>query len=283
MSIDSSYTIPSSSPESPISGAGAAGAPAIRLSFVFAMLRVGPPWLRRAVGGAVMQGLGEPIENEVDRNLEGLRLRFPADGADEDALGLIGRERRILRGPGELASTFALRLRQWWDAHRIRGSAYALLRQLHAYFESTNNVPVTYVSNLGANMRIDSAGAIDRDGWIAPGWTGDGAVPPYWARFFLFFEFPGTTFSSPLVDENGDPILTEDGEAILTEVDLYALTASDLEEICAVPAEWSAAHIDRIYIALLPVDGILWGFPATLEWGSPGKTWGGGLAVVFTC
>lgn len=260
-------------------------APPVPLSFSAAMLRVMPPWLRRLVGGAIVQGIGDPIDAQVDRNVEGLRLRFPDAGLDEDALAYLGRERRILRGPGELGETFAVRLRKWWDAHRIRGNAYALLDQMHAYFLATNpNLEIVYVSNSGtADAKIDSAGVITRGGNVMPGWTGDGENPPQWARFWLLLQFPGTVYQTVLVDENGDPIVDENGDAILVTISLYALTPGDLAEICAVPHEWSAAHIDRIYIALLPINGILWGYPPSLTWGEVGRTWGGDLAVVFTC
>jgi hypothetical protein len=260
-------------------------APPERLSFIAAMLRVSPPWLRRMIGGAIMQGLGTPIEGEVDRNVAGLRMRFPGGGADEDALGYTGRERRILRGPGELAETYAIRLRKWWDSHRIRGNAYALLDQMHAYFLATNpGLEIVYVANTGtADARVDTAGVITRGGNVMPGWTGDGEVPPQWARFWLFLELPGDTFNTVLVDENGDPIVDEAGEAILVAISIYALGPEELAEICAVPHEWSAAHIDRIYIGIIPPDGILWGYPASLTWGEPGRTWGGDLSVRFTC
>ena len=74
-----------------------------RLRFVGAILRILPPWLRRTVGGAIMKGLATPIDDEVNRDVEGVELRFPggANGLSihSEALSLLGRERRILRGP----------------------------------------------------------------------------------------------------------------------------------------------------------------------------------------
>jgi len=238
-----------------------------RLFFIDAVLRLSPPWLRRAVGSAIMQGMGKSIDAEVDRDVEGVELRFPG-GANglaihASALGLIGRERRILRGPGELDETYAARLRRWWDSHRTRGGAYALLEQMFEYFLATNNVTITYVSNIGTSQaRVDAAGTITRGTFTAPGWVGDGFVPPSWARFFIFMELDGTTLGT---------------------VPILSLTASDFDMLCAVPREWSSAHIDRIYFALLPTGGIVWGFPASLVWGAAGKTWGGDAAITFTC
>ena len=255
-----------------------------RITFVYGLLSIMPPWLRRRIGRAVVEGIAESIDGETDRNVEGLRLRFPGGGADASALGYTGRERRILRGPGELDETFARRLRVWWDSHRTRGGAAALLQQMHAYMLAANNIPITYVANTGtSSAQSDLAGAIVYSGFTPPGWIGDGQVPPQWARFFLFLEFAGSTYSTPIVDGFGAPILTEDGEAILADVDLYALTSSEIAELCAVPREWSAAHIDRIYLRLLPLNGIAWGFPETLQWGDVGRTWGGDAVVEIDC
>lgn len=256
-----------------------------RLEFAAAMIRVSPPWLRRLVGGAIMKGIGAPVDVEVDRNVEGVELRFPGGSngvaIHPDALGLIGRERRILRGPGELDETFALRLRGWWDSHRTRGGAYALLRQMYEFFLATNNVPIQYIANGGSSVTVAADGTFTRS--VVAGWLGDGEYPLKWARFFLVFYLDGDTLAFPLITEDGELVLTEDGEPILVTVSIYALTASDMDVLCAVPREWSAAHIDRIYITLIPSGGKAWGLPPGIAWGDGGLVWGGGDAVTFTC
>lgn len=249
------------------------------------MLRVSPPWLRRVVGGAIMRGLGIPVDTEVDRNVEGVELRFPGGSngvaIHPDALGLLGRERRILRGPGELDATFALRLRGWWDAHLTRGGPYALLQQMFEFFLATNNVPIQYIANSGTSVTVAADGTFTRS--IVAGWSGDGEYPLKWARFFLVFFLDGDTFAVPLVTEGGEPVLTESGEAILTTVAISALTASDIDVICSVPHEWNAAHVDRIYITLIPNGGKAWGLPPGIAWGDGGLVWGGDDAVTFIC
>ena len=109
-------------------------------------------------------------------------------------------------------------------------------------------------------------------------------MPPKWARFFLIFYLDGDVFSFVLVTEDGEPVLTEGGEPVIVDVAITALTAADFDLICAVPREWSAAHIDRIYIVLIPSGGYAWGLPPGILWGDVGKTWGGASdAVTFTC
>jgi len=251
----------------------------IRLLFAVGILLISPPWLRRRIGGAIMRSLGVPIDTETDRNVDGVELRFP-NALQPDALGFLGRERRILRGPGEDAATFAGRLRTWWDAHRARGGPYELLRQLRAFFLPTLSIDFTVVGNSGIRHVIDTAGVITRD---IVAWNGDGNYPTKWARIWLLFPLDDATFPIPLVTESGEPILTEGGEAIIVTIAIDALTPSDIELICAVPREWSAAHIDEIHIILLPPGGELWGFTADGDpvgtWAdddpTPGQIWGG--------
>lgn len=288
MSVDAPYTVlgPTPSPSPPSSGTGDVGL--VRLLFEFAMIRVGPPWLRRTVGGAIMRSLGVPVDVEVDRNVEGVESRFPGgrDGATihPTALALIGIERRILRGPGELDETYAARLRLWWDSHRTRGSAYALLAQLHAFFEATNNVPISYVANSGTSAQVDPSGVISRIDVVTPTWSGDGEYPTKWARFFVFFELDDESLEMALSTEGGETITTEDGEAVLVSVAIDALTQTEIDVLCSVPREWSAAHIDRIYLVLFATGSYFWGYPASLTWGGGGLTWGGGgTPVTITC
>jgi hypothetical protein len=260
MSVDATYPVDSGTPATG-GGAGGSGleSPRTRFSFIYAMKNVSPPWLRRVVGGAVMESLGVPVETLVDRTVESLRKRFP-NALSPEALGYLGRERRILRGPNEPAATYAARLLTWWDSHLTRGGPYALLTQMHAYFADAENPTIDCVSNNGVRHTVDSSGTITRGSYA--GFTGDGEAPTKWARLFIFFQLPGTTIF---------------GE------DIYALTAETQALICSVPREWKAAHIDRIYIRLVPSGGIAWGYPETLVWGAPGEVWGGGLTVGYTC
>ena len=277
MTVTASYTVSPPAPPAPPT-APIIVAPAPVLLFSAAMRNISPPWLRRIVGGAIVQGIGDPMDTEAARVVEGMRKRFPELGADEAALALLGRERRILRGPGELGSTFAVRLKKWWDAHRTRGGAYALLNQLRDFFLETNNVPIQYIANSGTSVTIAADGTTARS--TVTGWTGDGEIPPQWARFFLVFYLDADTFAFPLFTAGGDPVLTAGGDPVLVDVSIYALTAEDIETICSVPREWSAAHIDRIYIILFPATGQAWGLPPGITWGGGGLTWGGGAEPV---
>lgn len=254
----------------------------VRLFFETGILRVCPPWLRRTVGTAVMKSLGVQIDTEIDRDVDGVGLRFPNPN-QPDALGFLGRERRILRGPAEPAANFAIRLRTWWDAHSTRGGPYALLGQMFPYLAGTIDAPVEVVGNSGIRHLVDANGVITRD---SIDWNGDGNYPTKWARFWVMIN--SATLTLPLVTESGEPVLTESGEQVLTVSQITAANITDEQKeiVCAVPREWSAAHIDEVHVILLFDGGELWGYRTTTDpasgttigtWAdtdpSPGQVW----------
>ncbi len=147
-----------------------------RTPYTTLVRRVTPPWLQRTVGGRLMQVLAGQADELVDKTIDAVLLRLPGAQAtiDPGALALTGRERRIRRGPGEDAATYARRLRGWWDAHRTRGGPYALLGQLYAFFLDWLNVRMDVVYYSGTRRWIDEAGTITRDS-IA--WTASGPEP----------------------------------------------------------------------------------------------------------
>jgi len=248
-----------------------------RLTFVTGVTRAMPPWLKRTRGLRLLEAIGEQIDDVVDRTAEGVRLRFPYDAPDPGALALTGRERRIRRGPGESAATYARRLRGWWDAHRTRGGPYALLGQLYAFFLDWLDVRMDVVYHSGTRRWIDTAGAITRD---AITWEADGTDS--WARFWVFFHvpalIPGT--GDTLITDAGEVLITEAGESLVTDADISPsdLSLAEQDIFTAIPREWSAAHVDKISVVLLWGERRLWAYPQPVPtwtaWGASGALWG---------
>lgn len=236
-----------------------------RLLFSSAVLRVSPPWLQRLVGAPVMQGLADPLDTLVERSVAAVKARFP-NANDEDALARIGRERRIRQGLSESAATYITRILPWWDVHRVRGNAYALLGQLDAYFQSWLNVQMDVVSNLGNRHSVDDAAALADSVITHDDITWGGDESGKWARFWVFFYLPGDTFQSPV-----------------GTLDVSALSDSESEIFACIPREWSAAHVDEINVVLLWADRRLWNYPQPVptwaDWGST-SDWGEPPAVI---
>lgn len=233
------------------------------------------PWLRRTVGGPIMRGLGAPLDALAALSREAIKARFP-DATREDALAVIGKERRIRRGPIEDATTYASRLAPWLDDHRTRGGPYALARQLYLFWKTALGADFEIVYYSGRRFSVDGAtGVVAMDDWTWSLGTADESGNG--AQFWIFFHVTG--LSAILVDETGAEFVTDGGATILADILAGgALTDAEAEEFRCVPREWNAAHVSKITIVLLYGTGRLWDYPdpptyttwaSTSTWGEP--------------
>lgn len=241
-------------------------------TFANSLIKRLPPWWGRLFGAPIVRGLAAPIDEMMTDTSDSIKLRFPKEDSDPAALALIGKERRILRGPHEPAITYADRLRPWLDDHKTRGGPYALARQLWLFWRAALNVPFEIIYYSGRRYSVATDGTITRDdiGWHDP----NGTEPtPHWSEIWIVFHLDGLTAS--WVDELGDTIVTDGGEEIIFDVlSGGALTPDEAEDFASVPREWSAAHVKRIHIVLLYGDVRLWGYPVPVKkWGSDWGTW----------
>lgn len=184
-----------------------------------------PPWLLRTEGLKLTGALAQVVDQHRTRLVAGVKLRFPGlyslDGVEK-----IGRERRIRRGPNEALDPYATRLRRWWEDHRTRGGAYALLEQMLAYLAGTPGPPYDVVSYRGVRHVMDASEAITRD-TITWGTDETGN----WARVWVFV---GVTASS--------------------------VTAETLESYAAIVRDWLPAHAVGEVVVLHPGTR-LWDYP----------------------
>lgn len=251
----------------------------IRLSTI--LRTKAPPWLTRTTGRKYLDAIGQALDTLDTRIVDGVSHRFPGL-VDVSSLGIIGRERRIRRGPGESAQTYANRLVSWWSRHQIRGGPYALLGQLFDFFRYWLNPRIDVVYHSGTRRWVDPAGTITRDSIT---WEADGSDE--WAQIWIVFYLSSSTIpltGEELVTTWNELITTIGGDPIVTSytITLSAMTEAESEVFRAIPREWSAAHIKRITLVLMPPDGRLWGYPDPLPvwcetwtaWGTSGATWG---------
>ena len=94
---------------------------------------IAPSWLRGPVGSRLLYALTAPLDAIVEWAFQGVKARFPLE-APPSAFPPLGRDRLLLRGPGEDEASYAARLVKWLEALRGKGNAWTLLDQLAAYF-----------------------------------------------------------------------------------------------------------------------------------------------------
>jgi hypothetical protein len=245
--------------------------PSTRFKFEDLAVRVSPPWLQRTVGGALMRAFGAVMDDMLTDAVQGVGMRFPTDVVAADALALTGKERRMLRGPAEASKTYARRIRRWWDANKLRGGPYELLREFQAYLTGTidSQIELVYYSGQRYTIPPDPDTTITRDSIT---WDADGSG--HWARIWLFLEV-----ESVLVTDAGETIVTDAGD---TFVAFYG-DPSDPDVLTTIPKDWAAAHIELITIVLLTDSERLWDYPTPTDqtWDTgTGGTWDDGATVV---
>lgn len=221
-----------------------------------------PWWAGREIGrmGKVLWAIGVHVDALIEQHVAAIKVGYPGLYSME-SLALIGRDRRIRRGPDESDEVYASRLPSWLDAHRVRGGPYALLEQLRAYWSKA--FPIDLVYYTGRRFRMPAGdGAITRDD-IA--WAPDPDAAR-WARWWLFFEWPDVV--------SNDGIWTDPGTWSDGGVWDSDLTPDEIANIRAIPTEWNAKHCYG-RVVLLTAGAELWDYPPGI-WDEPGGVWGGG-------
>jgi len=196
--------------------------------------RVNRP-LRKSEGGRLLYAIGVHMDLIADMAAAAVHKAAPGYRAPYDNLGHLSRDRRIPRGPGESPAAFALRLRTWRQAHRLRGGAHSLLGQVRGYFSGLEYFQSELVYRSGKRYTQAPDGTITRD--FVPGWDlEDGPNnAERWARWIL----------------------------ILRPSQDYDLTR---DEIVAPARAWNAAHCEGHCT-------VMWLPAGSHVWNEPGLTW----------
>lgn len=91
-----------------------------------------PSWLSEGEGELLGYALDLVKDAFVQRVYLGLLARFP-ETAPDDALPIIGRMRRVIRGLGESRESYVERLIRWLDDRQTAGNPFALMQKLAEY------------------------------------------------------------------------------------------------------------------------------------------------------
>lgn len=180
------------------------------------------------------------IAAAYDASLEalvrGIQASWPGVGTP-DALGQIGASRGIVRGLGDTAATYALKLMTWLDQHRARGSARELCRQVQGYLPHKPTVRV--INRHGFWTTIDPAGVITT---TTAAWDWDSisnperhtAAAPWWSELFVVI-YPDPYVKQVALGAPGPVLGVNEGIGHKCPIEQY-------EALAGLLAEWKAAH-----------------------------------------
>jgi hypothetical protein len=214
-----------------------------------------PSWLN----DEITQSLVTVIDEHTARARAGLEARMPSRAGD-DALLLIGQDRRIPRGRTETREHYISRLLGWRYpfGHRVRGSAYGLLDQIRQYWSGGETTSM-YCATIDAKLQrfaIQASGALTYD---HEPWNWDGATNK--GRFWVVLRtIPGVS-PGPLI---GDPALWDGtvgpdgrgytiGQYGVTPEDIAAMRELVLGATPWKPAGTRAEHVVLVFDNTFPV------------------------------
>src|ERR1051325_377126 len=176
-----------------------------------------PSWLTTGDGEKIGESLDLLKDAEAQRAFYGLLTRFPQQDPDgtpapDDALAAMGRDRRVVRGINETATSYAARLLRWLDDRKTAGNPFALMRKLSEY------------TGTGCRFRtVDRRGnwfTLNIDGSTEyllkqANWNWDGGAASQGARFWVII-YPPAALWKPQPNNWGDASGPDWGEAANT-------------------------------------------------------------------
>lgn len=211
--------------------------------------KLGPP-AHQGDGAAAVEGAyGAEKDYQLNRARESMLAGFPGL-APADAVPYIGQERRLPRSTGEAIDDYAERLRTAWDADdgwSFAGSHMALLLALERAGLPQGDPDGCHI--IQRTARFTWLDGVDVVYDVHTGWMFDATPPTMWNQFGLVFgaDVADLTVGSPLA------------AALNATVRL-----------------WKPAKA-RFMGTWVIVSGPTWGWPIGVEWGDPGRVWGGGV------
>jgi hypothetical protein len=157
-----------------------------------------PRWLSEGEGELVGYALDLILDAFVERMRLGHLVCFPQQDANgtpgpADAAIALGRDRRVVRGINESASSYAVRLKSWLVDRRTAGNPYTLMRQLAAYVGPSEGASFRTVDVRG-NWYSRSASGVETASLGTLNWNWDGNLSQ-WSRFWVII-YPGTQWTT---------------------------------------------------------------------------------------
>lgn len=229
------------------------------------------PWWLSDEEGQLLWYTIDVMVDAFARRLElGLLARFPQQDptgtpGPPDAAAALGRDRRVVKGINEPATTYALRLRRWLDDRRTCGNPYALMQKLAEY---TGAGPSFRTVDARGNWFARAADGTTSYVLDTGNWNWDGPMGDRFSRFWVIIYPNGLWTEYP--NDWGDTAGQGWGEN--TNTWGSTATADQVDTIRAIVADWKpgGTRCVNIIIAFDPTsfdpdspepDGT-WGLPS---------------------
>lgn len=205
---------------------------------------LGPRWLTEGEGGLIGYALDTLKDAFVERAMWGLLARFP-EVAPDDAVPLIGRDRRVVRGRNELLESYRARLLRWLDDRQRCGNAFALMQKLAEY---TGPLPKFRTVDARGNWYTRNPDGTIEWSLNTGNWNWDGPIGDRWSRFWVII-YPNGLWTVAPDQAWGDADAPDWGEDTGWT---WGSTASpeEVDTIRGIVADWKPAGTRCVNIIL---------------------------------
>lgn len=147
------------------------------------------PWLQDDVGGVILRAHGVVVDALDDRLRQGIMAALPGQGTPT-ALGYIGSDRQIERGPTQTDQGYAAQLSAAFDTWRGAGGARTILNQMRLYYAPANGPTMRAVSDHAVWHEQDPVtGNVVKTVVIPSNWNWDGNAR--WWRGWVILQSTG--------------------------------------------------------------------------------------------
>lgn len=211
--------------------------------------RIGPYFLHSRNIGRFLEAVGITYDSGIESLKRGLYLAQPFK-ADPSGLPVMSVDRTIRLYPNETDASKRLRLSQWLQLHRARGTHIGELRHAQPYFlPDTPIMRIVHQDGAGASATwytIAADGSISISRKTPSNWDYDGQTS-HWSRFWVIIYAPASVVTSVKYDDGG---VYDHGPPEVYDGGVVTAVARDIMNMFL---EWHSAH-SRVGAIILATD-----------------------------
>lgn len=209
------------------------------VNFVDLIRKIAPSWLQGPIADALLTAPGTMLNAWANWATNGVRARFPSE-APSDALGYIGNDRNLERGPAQTDDGYREQLRKAFDTWRRAGNPTTILRQLAAYFAGTATPPLRTVTDAAVWHEYSYVTDDATKTIVGDNWTWDAFTGTRWWRGWVIIDSSAAPWT---IDRWGDPGDWGDGGTWGSSA-----TYDETISILRVVNKWKPAHVHNVNV-----------------------------------
>lgn len=212
--------------------------------FSTSLRNIAVAWLKGPNGNALLTSVTTLLNGVSGWAVQGVRARYPST-APPDALGYIGNDRNLERGPAQTDEGYSVQLRRAFDTWRVAGNASTVLRQLAAYFTGIAQPPLRLVADRATWHEYNWSTDVVTKTKVGTNWTWDSLTGTRWFRGWVIID----STSGPWTRRKWGVGGGKWGSSGATWGS--SATHDEVQSIFRIVKKWKPAHVHAIYVIVI--------------------------------